>query len=147
MPSRSCDRRGETSLLVNDDAPAAQGGRGIRAVQSAELIVVDDRAAVAVPDLDAEPVHASAACDLPVDGGQEEPEIARAVDGPGALVLGARSGDHQPVIAGAVKAEAGYLELEFRLAGGDGRPSLVAGNEAEAGLAGQAGADGIGTGR
>src|SRR5438105_9944401 len=82
-------------LLVNDDAAAAdQRAFGQRAFGARVdlVVVVDDiglQRGVVVPDPDPEPIR-SAAADVAIDGGELEPEAARAVDGPGALVLGAR---------------------------------------------------------
>ena len=62
--------------------------------------------------------------ELAVRSGQQEAVVARAVDRAGALVLGPRAGDHQPLVGGAVEVQVAGLELELGLAVRDVRALL-----------------------
>src|SRR5438132_11799322 len=74
-------------LVVDDDLPASQHGRGICPVAGVELIVVGGDARGLVPNLDAELIRAPASVDCVVHGREPEAEVARTVDRARALVL------------------------------------------------------------
>src|SRR5581483_3220227 len=74
---------------------------------------------------------------LAVNRREHKRVVAAAVDRAAALVLRARSGHDQPVVARAVEVETGRLELELSLAGRHARAVCVLRDEAEIGFAGQ----------
>jgi hypothetical protein len=106
-----------TRLLVNDDGPTTNGRRRLGGVVGAHLVVVDHLARGPVPDLDAEPVGTPAAVHLPIGGRQQEAVIPGPVDRAPTFELGPGPGDHEPVVAGAVKVQVAGFELELGPAG------------------------------
>src|SRR5207302_1741335 len=110
-----------------------RGGSAV--VGGPQLVVVDG--AAGARDFHAELVLAAAAGQSAVNGRQHEAVAAGAIDLPGALELCLGSGDHQPVITGAVEVHVGYLEIELRISGGGIGALLVPGIEAKVSLAGE----------
>src|SRR5262245_25890824 len=119
---------------MNHDATSPDSSRWVGRVIVSHLVVVNDRPGGAVPDLDPEPIHPPTTGELPIDGGQHEAVVAGPIDRPEALILGLRSGNHQPVVGCAVEVEVRDPELELGLAGGDVCSLLVLGNETEGGF-------------
>ena len=71
------------SLLVNDDGATADHCGRTPIVSRTEHVIVDDcPPAIDVPYLDPELVTTTASREVPVDGGQQEPIVARTVDCP-----------------------------------------------------------------
>jgi hypothetical protein len=117
---------------LNDNAPATQRRRRIRAIRSVHLVVVN-QAAVAVPDSDPEFVRSPAAWQISVNGSKDETAIAfdRLIlaglecDLACTLVLRQRACYDQPliVIAGEFEVCLGLVlfnaETELSIAGRD----------------------------
>ena len=72
---------------MDDDAAAANRRGWVRAVRSAKLIVINDRASRFVPDLDAELIDPAATLNVPVNGSEDEGVVAGIVYGAQAFVL------------------------------------------------------------
>jgi hypothetical protein len=125
-------------------AASKRRGRGA-GERGARLGVVDHGIVIVlVQDLEAEHVRSVAA---DIQGGHHAAVVAGPVDGARALVLRLAGGDHQPVVAGALERQVGGWDLPLRVAGRHGVPSVLAGVEAEVGLASERRVGGVATSR
>src|SRR5690349_18067305 len=118
-------------LLVNDDVPPIERCRGIRSIDRAHHVVIDDGRSWLVDDPDAEFIGAGTAGYLAAGGGENESVIASAVDLPRALILSLGTGDDRPIVVAAVQLKVGDLELELGFPGRDGRAFCILRSEPE----------------
>ena len=124
---------------MNHYAPTPESGSWLRTISRIQLIVVDNAAAVKIPNLDAEFVYTAAAVDIAIDSSQHKAVVAAAIDGAGSFVLGSSASYHQPVIAGAMEIQIGYFELKLGLTVGYACAGLILRDKAEIRFAGQQG--------
>src|SRR5947208_10296242 len=101
---------------MDHNVPTTQHSSGRPRVVRAELVVVNNGTGCLVPDLEAELVDATTPAHGAVHSGEHEGVVSSPVDRSGAFVLCLRARDHEPVVTGAVEAEARRLEPEFRVA-------------------------------
>src|SRR5512143_198954 len=100
-------RRIRCPLLMHLDLPALHRRRGIAVVRLSHLVVVEDRAARHLPDLDPEAVHTAAVRLVAVNSGEKERVPRSAVHRALALELSLRAGHRVPLVDRAEELETG----------------------------------------
>ena len=94
---------------MNNDGSSFDYCGWIRIIRGAQHVIVNHAACDFVPNLDSEFIQCA------IRGCQHKAVIACAVYRTRAFVLRLASGNHQPIIRGALEVQVGYLELEFRI--------------------------------
>ena len=119
--------------FVHHDAAAADDLRVCRVdvLRSSSHVVVNNGAVCLVPNLDAELVHATATVHLAIRRGEQEAEVAAAIDGAETFVLRLGTRDDKPLIRRALEVKVGEVQLELGLARGNGCALLVLRHKAE----------------